>query len=164
MAEQWVTIFTGAFHEVLATQAVLESNGIPTIMPGALMKSVDPFVTGANPLDAFLQVPISAQPLAAEILGLRAEGSGSPDSRALREQSSLSPEQQVASKLARLARNIRWCCTIPLFGWLLGALMGVQYFRTTRGETNRPEGHRITLIIWISEILGTILIYLYLSQ
>lgn len=54
---RWVTVFRGKPWEVSLRVGHLEEEGIVTFQPSATLKVMDPFATGALPLDAELQVP-----------------------------------------------------------------------------------------------------------
>lgn len=57
---KWVTLTSGSHSKILTIQALLEAHGIPTYIPDAQTKVMDPFITGANPLQLELRVPAEA--------------------------------------------------------------------------------------------------------
>jgi hypothetical protein len=59
-AHRWVTVFTGPPLEVELMQGRLEAEGFLAFQPDRLTKTVDPFITGPNPLEVRLQVPDDA--------------------------------------------------------------------------------------------------------
>lgn len=140
---EWVTVFAGPFPRALALQAVLETKGIPTFMPDEMMKVMDPFITGANPLDVELRVPVDARAAAEEVLEAIP-----PD-----EQPQLSAAEREAQHIARLSQRVRWCFVFPLLGWAIGAYLGVLYLAAARRQPTPPAGHGVTVALWCIEVL-----------
>lgn len=58
------TVYEGSHPEALVLQASLAASGFRTFLPDGIMKAVDPFITGSNPLGARLLAPTA---VAAEI-------------------------------------------------------------------------------------------------
>ena len=55
-ATRWVTVHAGPPWQIELLSGLLDENGIPSFQPDRTTKVVDPFITGANPLSARLQV------------------------------------------------------------------------------------------------------------
>lgn len=51
-------VYEGPHSEAIVLQASLAASGYPTFLPDGIMKAVDPFITGANPLGARLLAPV----------------------------------------------------------------------------------------------------------
>lgn len=63
-------VFEGSHSEAIVLQASLAAAGYPTFLPDGIMKAVDPFITGSNPLGARLLAPVK---IADEIRALIAQ-------------------------------------------------------------------------------------------
>lgn len=69
----WVTVFRGKPWEISLRAGFLEEQGIATYQPDATMKVMQPFATGALPLDGQLQVAEEAVEQALALLAELAE-------------------------------------------------------------------------------------------
>ena len=63
-----VTVHQGALWEAQLLQGRLDAEAIQATIPDATVKQLDPFITGANPLEFRLQVASSDAPLALEVV------------------------------------------------------------------------------------------------
>lgn len=52
-----ITVYTGSHGSVSVLEGILQAEGIPSLVPDRLTKTLDPFITGSSPLDLRLQVP-----------------------------------------------------------------------------------------------------------
>jgi hypothetical protein len=141
MSDEWTTIFAGPFSRALALQAALGAKGIPARIPDELVKVMDPFITGANPLAVEVRVPAAVAAEAQEIVA-----SAAP------QEPELSAAEHEARRVAQLAQRIRWCVVFPLVGWVIGAWLGFRYLAEPAPRSLSAGYDRRTLIIWWVEI------------
>ncbi|MCB9896961.1 MAG: DUF2007 domain-containing protein [Planctomycetes bacterium] len=147
MITTWTTVHAGPFAQVLAVQSVLEAAGIETRIPDAMTKVVDPFVTGANPLGARLEVPDAFAAEARALLeSSRAEAAAARDETApddFEEGDDDDPAESPAlANVQRLGTRVGWCLIcLPPFGWILGALLWTRYAREAAELPAPPPGY-----------------------
>ncbi|MBC8327567.1 MAG: DUF2007 domain-containing protein [Planctomycetes bacterium] len=76
--DAWVPLFRGSLSEVLVVRCRLEAEGFPVLVRDEVMKVVDPFITGMQPLLVELMVrredAAEARTCLAACLGSGAEG------------------------------------------------------------------------------------------
>lgn len=77
----WVPIHVGSHPQVITLQALLEAAGIPTYIPDQNTKVMDPFITGAHPLQLELRVPAEALDDARALLDRSRDGDGDGELR-----------------------------------------------------------------------------------
>jgi len=135
-----VTVHVGPLWDVELLAMQLEEAGIDAFLPDKMTKTVDPFITGANPLDTRLQVRADdAEQASAIVEEARARlKAAAPDDD--EEEPGEAPEDEVEW----LASRTRWAAligfTIPfalLSGWL--------YLQACREYGRRSRFHGLTL-------------------
>lgn len=130
------TVFAGPPWLVMLLEGRMEAAGIPSFVPDRLVKTIDPFITGASPLDLRLQVPAAhladARALVEEYEAEERRAAAVP-----------SPE---AAELAvdRHGRRIRWAA---LFGVTapFALYYAPRYVRAAAALPARPRSHAWTL-------------------
>lgn len=131
-----VTVYAGPVWRVLLLEGEFAAEGIPCLVPDRMIKTIDPFITGANALDLRLQVPAEhAEAARALIAAHAAEKSAAPPP---------APEDARALEVARLGRRIRWA---SLFGFTapIAFYYAPRYFREAAALTDLPAEHRWTI-------------------
>jgi hypothetical protein len=139
--EDWVTIANEPLWKVDLLRTVLEEQGIPAFLPDHTTKIVDPFITGASPLYARLQVPASQAEHAKAVLAARAEPRAEP---AEEDEES---EEALQEDLERVARRTRWGSIIWI-GWPFALLAGTIYVAGCRETGLRAKHHKLTILAW----------------
>lgn len=132
----WVTIFMGEPWRVALLEGELESAGILTLVPDRVIKTIDPFITGANALDLRLQVPAFQQTAALDLLAQAELERPAPEA--------LTPDEAWLVRKNAEGRRLRFAAlfpfTIPLVPWLAW-----RYFSGWRGGARKPAGHGFTV-------------------
>ena len=80
----FVTVYTGSHTRVVVLEGLLEAEGIMSFVPDRMLKTADPFITGANPLDLHLQVPTPDVAAAQELIAREFPVPAPPASRLVR--------------------------------------------------------------------------------
>jgi hypothetical protein len=150
MDREWVRIFSGSFPKALALRASLEAAGVRTRIPDEVMKVMDPFITGIDPLSVQILVPWDDVELAKEVMA--PDGEAADDERADGDGSQADGSQQPLD-VEQLGRRVRWCFVLPVYGWLMGMVMGWRYLKASREARLLPDGHGVTLLIWAAQIV-----------
>ena len=153
-----VTVHSGSLWEVELLAGLLEGAGIPTFLPDHLTKRVDPFITGANPLTARLQVRAEDAERAAALL--ESERSGRTEETAEEVSDGAGPEPPLPEdgdddamspeeELRYLASRTRWWALIScVLGFLtlpFALLYFITYLRAVREYGRRAPGHTLTV-------------------
>lgn len=137
-----VPVFHGPLSEATILRGALAARGLETLISNEVIKSLHPFVTGANALDVELVAPESdAESVRSEIEKLRGGEfclEGESDSEPLHRSDAL-------------GRRVRWsvCCvaTIPV-----GAVLGFHYLSSFTDSDTRPRYHRLNVLASIYAI------------
>lgn len=137
-------IFSGSPPQVMVVRALLESHGIESFVPDENIKIVDPFITGANPLEMALVCPADQAAEARRIIEETRDAAPAE-----------TPAEERPEDLERLGARVRWAAvtvvTIPI-----GALHGIRYLSRSRGEPGRPAHHGLTVLAAAFCILVTL--------
>lgn len=151
-----VTIHGGPAWDVELLAMQLADAGIDCYFPEKMVRTVDPFITGANPLESRLQVRATDAARATEVIEQararlepgRVVGDdldGEDDEESEGGEDSSAPREEVES----LARRTRWAA---LFGLMvmgltlpLAILTGWLYLRASRAYGIRSQAHGMTL-------------------
>lgn len=128
MPSRWVTVHVAGLWEAQALAATLEAAGIPTFVPDIGVKTTQPFYSGANSLQAEIQVAERDVARAREILDARDTVARAPST----------------SDLDKLGTRIRWA-SLYVVTAPIALYLAVQYFRECRNATIRPEAHGYTI-------------------
>lgn len=67
-ALEYVTVYCGSHARVTVLEGLLAAEGIPCFVPDRLVKTVDPFITGASALELRLQVPAPFEAAARDVV------------------------------------------------------------------------------------------------
>lgn len=131
-----VTVYSGPVWRVLLLEGRLEAEGIPALVPDRIIKTIDPFITGANALELRLQVPSRHLAAARAVIAEDA-----PEPRAIPE---TDPDALRAREVAALGRRIRWAAW---FGFTspFALSYALRYFREAVALPQPPPGHRLTI-------------------
>ncbi|MFN0242351.1 MAG: putative signal transducing protein [Planctomycetota bacterium] len=128
MPSRWVTVHVAGLWEAQALAATLEAAGIPTFVPDVGIKTTQPFYSGANSLQAEVQVPECDVDRAREVLDAR----------------DTAPRTPSKSDLDKLGTRIRWASLYTVTA-PIALYLAVPYFRKCRNATKRPEAHGYTI-------------------
>ena len=131
-----VTVYVGPHARVAVLEGLLAAVGIPSFVPDRMLKTIDPFITGANPLDLRLQVPTQ---FVARTLTLLAT-----DETVTRDEAERDPEAARSLEVTRLGRRIRFAA---LFGFTSPFALAYarRYLREARALPEPPAMHFWTL-------------------
>ncbi len=139
-----VTVHAGPLWEIELLQGRLESEGIPSFQPDGTMNRMDPFITGGNPLDVRLQVPVER---AEEALALVAEYREATREEKPSEEELATEDGRREARLAaqtRRGRRIRWGAIL----WVtapIALVLGGIYLWDLRPNEERPPNHGLTI-------------------
>ena len=133
----WVTIFMGEPWRVALLEGELESAGILTLVPDRMIKTIDPFITGANPFALRLQVPNFQCAAALEVIGVEPQNQEVPAAQ----DSDVAWLARKSAEGRRIRRAALFLITAPLVPWL-----AVRYFSGLRGRAQMPPGHLFTVL------------------
>lgn len=170
-----VTIHVGSLWEVELVAGRLEAEGIPTFLPDHLTKRVDPFITGANPLQARLQVREADAARATALLederrrvaeerAARGDASGRDEDAGEADVDELTPEEE----LQLLATRTRWWILASVaLGFLvlpMAIFVFVLYLRACRAYRETAPMHGLTVaMVLIATVVGALVWILFLS-
>lgn len=149
MAERTVVVHAGPLWEVQLLQGLLEEEGIRAFIPDQIIKHMDPFATGANPLATNLVVARADAQRAAALIERRKDDARGPAGRAPPRRAPTETE-----RLATLGTRIRWSSIFAVTAPLALCMGFVYLVRLRRGGT-RPRQHGLTIaaivlsIVWI---------------
>ena len=143
-----VTLEMGPLWKMWLLRDVLEERGVPAFVADSNLKGIDPFITGALPLDARLQVPAEALETARSALaesredGARLDAEQADSLAQPREPPSSAPD---LAALSELGRRIRWASVLP---WMhpFALYYGIRYLRDLARVHGRPTGHAYTVL------------------
>ena len=143
-----ITVHEGSLWEAQLLQGRLEAEAISSYIPDATVKQLDPFITGANPLDVRLQVTAPHAERALEVVKdyvrLTRQAPGiDPDN------DDLTVADGDTGDLWKLGLRTRWMLLFTVFSPFLlpFALVGVVlYLRRAAKEASPPRGHRKTIL------------------
>ncbi|MDA1261098.1 MAG: hypothetical protein O3A20_10830 [Planctomycetota bacterium] len=158
-----VTVYTGPMWRVLLLEGRLLAEGIPVLVPDRMIKTIDPFITGANAFDLRLQVPAENAKAATVII---AEGEATE--RAAPE---LDPAAKEVLEVERLGRRL---CYAAMFGFTspLTLWYAAPYLHRAAALELKPRGHvyalasiplAILLMIGAMVMFPALLIVVWLS-
>lgn len=132
MPSRWITVHVAGLWEAQALAATLQAAGVPAYVPDVGIKTTQPFYTGANSLQAEIQVAELDVDRAREILDAR-DVAGDADA----------PEP-TRSDLDRLGTRIRWASLYTVTA-PIALYLAVRYFRECHSAAKRPEAHGYTI-------------------
>ncbi len=183
----WVTVHLGPVWQVELYQGLLAENGIEVFLPDATTKVMDPFATGALPMDAQLQVREEDVQRAMQVLAEVGEDDGDVDLAAIalatppdpslgltveeaaaqEEATALGSVRALAQEaLERLATRTRWAALLGItFPWAI--YNGFRYLGVVRRRGLRATKHRLTLAalgLALLEPIGAVVIWILVKQ
>ena len=155
-----VTVHAGPAWDVELLAMQLDGAGIDSFQPDKMTKTVDPFITGPNPLSSRLQVRVADAEQATKIIEearerLKPDPLGDDDDE---EDDDDSEEEagEPADEVEWLATRTRWAAlmgiTLPfaiLSGWL--------YLKACRAYGRRSRFHGLTLAAFALSIVACVL-------
>jgi hypothetical protein len=134
MTAHMVTVFAGPLWEATILRGRLEEEGIPAVLPDETIKTMDPFITGANAFDFSLAVRADHAAQATELL---ASWRGEPKPSA--------EEPALLEELRSLSRRARWASI-----WVVTApyalVLAYRYVSMARRFGVRPRDYPYTLL------------------
>jgi hypothetical protein len=159
-ATRWVTVHSGPPWQIELLSGLLEEEGIPTFQPDRTTKVVDPFITGANPLSARLQVAAGDAERAAEILQrahaqrlMEKETSPDEDGEEGEDPEAITPAEEIEY----VSTRTRWAALLVVTA-PFAVFYGVLYLLATRDLGLKSKRHGLTiaaLILSLLVILGS---------
>ena len=158
MTSGWTEVFHGGLAEALIVQSKLEAFDIPTLLPGRIVREIDPFITGAGPLSQSVEVPPEAAEEARVLLAERGEGVDAPVDE--------TPDDPAFTRLTSLGKRLRWAAVfglfIPILPAAVGIWIGVKYLFAVRHLDLKPTAHAwnvVALVFCVVSIPISIQIY-----
>ncbi len=140
----WTTIESGPLLRMEILRAALDGAGIPSLIPDAAIKVIDPFITGANSFDCRLQVPQEHAAAARElIVEIREEAAEALEAQTGPEVDESTPEERRERAAIDLGRRVIWASILG-FTHPLALYYGYYYLRDTWGG-RKPRGFVITV-------------------
>lgn len=159
-----VTLDLGPIWKMQLLQTFLEERGVPSFVPDANLKTMDPTITGTLAFDARLEVPeerlaearaalVEAEAELAELRTVsldeqalaetREDGTPAPGAFAERERL-VDPGTAEREDLEALGLRLRWAALMP---WThpFALLHGWRYFRALARGVPAPRGHGLNL-------------------
>ena len=140
---RWVTVFTGSFSQVLSMRTLVEGEGILTWVPDETMKTVDPFVTGVNPLGMELRVPETEVDRVGRMLA---------DMRRAAGPAAAPVEPTDTERVVQQGVVVRWCFVFAVLGWIAGTWLGWRYLAAARRLEKPPPSHGLTVTLWLLQV------------
>jgi hypothetical protein len=153
MDRDWVKIFSGSFPKALALRASLEASGVRTRVPDEIMKVMDPFITGIDPLSVEILVPWDDVELAKEVMTSESASAAEDGAAQAGVDDAVRQGAPEPVDAEQLGRRVRWCFVLPIYGWLMGMAVGWRYLKASREARMLPDGHGVTLLIWAAQIV-----------
>jgi hypothetical protein len=152
MDQGWVRVFSGSFPKALALRASLEASGVRTRVPDEVMKVMDPFITGIDPLSVQILVPWDDVELAKEVMTSETASAAADGAAQVKGDDASRRGASEPVDVEQLGRRVRWCFVLPVYGWLMGMAVGFRYLKASREVRVLPDGHGGTLLIWATQI------------
>jgi len=160
---QLVTLEVGPIWRMQLLQTLLEERGVPSFLPDANLKTIDPAITGLLAFDARLEVPVARLEEARAVLREAAEeleelsqvppaqgapasaAEGAPEPADFGEARRLVPPAEAGREdLEALGRRLRWAVLL-IVTQPFAVLYAWRYFRGLARGLPRPRGHRYNL-------------------
>ena len=162
------TVFVGSWPEVLALQAALAARGEETFVADAMLKTIDPFITGGDVLGVRLQAPADRAKAVADAIRELRDGPGLPESAgsAIEEESAAPPEDEEVesppdprfAEVEALGARVRWASLVGVLA-PIGLFHALRYLGKTPGLPRPPRKHGLTLaaicvcVLWTGLLL-----------
>ena len=136
-SHRWSTVLMAPQLETFVLKATLEEEGIPCFLPDGHIKTIDPFVSGANALMHAVQVREEHLEKAREIL------------EAVRNESPPIEEEEdrhdlLLQRTEDIGRRIQWA-TIFVLTHPIVPFLARDYFKRRSYLRVEPQGHRFTM-------------------
>ena len=156
-----VTVHAGPAWDVELLAMQLDGAGIDSFQPDKMTKTVDPFITGANPLASRLQVRAADAEEATSIIAEARENLqpvplGDDDEEEEEDDDLEDEADEPADEVEWLATRTRWAAllgiTLPFAffsGWL--------YLKACRAYGRRSRAHGLTLAAFALSIVACVL-------
>lgn len=125
MSSGWTTVYAGPLWEAIAVQSTLEAAGFLTFVPDANIKVVSPAISGANALDALVQVPEGMAERALTVVNEREAPAAADHDTPLR----------------KLGTRVCWAALL-FFTAPYALILARKYFDEVRRLDDRPDNHR----------------------
>jgi hypothetical protein len=142
-------VYAGTPTEVTVVRALLESHGIVSFVPDEIIKIVDPFITGANPLHMTLVCPSERAAEARRLIEESREAAPPEDTP------ESVPAGTQSEDIDRLGTRIRWAA-VTLVTAPIGAFYGFRYLARCRTVPSRPSHHGLTVLAALFSMLVTV--------
>lgn len=143
-----VTVHEGSLWEAQLLQGRLQDEAIQSYIPDAMVKQLDPFITGANPLAVRLQVTSAHAERALEVVKdyvrLTRQAPGIDPAK-----DDLTATDGDEGDTWKLGLRTRWMLLFTVFSPFLlpfALVMVVLYVRRAGKDASPPRGHRKTLL------------------
>lgn len=129
------TVFVGPYAQALTLQASLAAAGLQTFLPDQMMKAIDPFITGANPLGAKLLAPTAyAKETREAIEQWRTQNTNSSTLENDEEETAVDP---IEESLVSMGKKI-WFCALFGITAPLGLYWAFRYAKLLPMAKNKP--------------------------
>jgi hypothetical protein len=161
-----VTVHVGPAWEVDLRAMVLTEAGIDIFTPDRMTKAMDPFITGANPLDSRLQVRAADAERAVKVFEeARERLEAQPvfdDADAGEDEDG---DDDPVDDVEWLASRTRWAALIG-FGLPFALFSGWLYLRACREHGRRSQAHGLTLAAFALSVvaIGSLVTWLVLWE